>query len=142
MLAVALSALIRAPRHQREVLAAEALRRIEESNLDLAKKYLLGDCIKAYAPLTNEQWEAFDLLIRTPPYQGVQKMMKTWKEEGIEIGREQGRRQLVLEQIEERFGPVSPTVRSQIELLEGEKLRQIGKALVKAQSLGELGLGQ
>jgi hypothetical protein len=136
ILAVALSALMRAPRHQREVLAAEALKRIEESNLDLAKKYLLGDCIRAYSPLTTEQWEAFERLIRTPPYRGVQAMMKTWKEEGIDIGR----RQLVLEQLEERFGPVSPSVRSRIESLAGDKLRQIGKALLKATSLRDLGL--
>jgi hypothetical protein len=140
MLAVALSALMRAPRLERERLAAEALRRIEESNLDLAKKYLLGDCIKAYAPLTKEQWQAFDLLIRTPPYRGVLNMTKTWAEEGEERGILKGERRLVQRLLEKRFGRLSPAVEQRVAEFPLERIEAIGEALLTAASLRELGL--
>jgi hypothetical protein len=136
MLAVALSALMRAPRHQREELATEAIDRIMKSNLDMANKYFLVECVQAYAPFDQLQRERFDLLLRTPRYQGVQAMIKTWSEQA----REEGVQQLVKRQLQKRFGPLSAAAQEKLTAMPLKKVEEIGEALLTASSLRELGL--
>ena len=139
-LAVALSALMRAPRDQRGELAAEALRRIEASSENPARKHLLAECIKAYAPLDEQQWHEFDQLLLNERYQGVRAMGKTWTEIGEERGLEKGQREILWKLIDARFGPLGPETRRRFDALPRERLGDVGVALLNAQSLRELGL--
>jgi hypothetical protein len=143
-LGVALSALMRIPKGRMAWLGAEALRRIQQAPLTDQKRFLLGECVQAYLPLDDEQQQEFQRLMATEPYQGVQAMNTTWYEkgieQGIERGIEQGRRQLLQEQLDERFGPLSPAVQERLRQLPAERLTALAKALLRAQSLRDLGL--
>jgi hypothetical protein len=135
-LGVALSALMRVPRERMAWLGAEALRRITEAPLNDQQRFLLGECVQAYLPLDDEQQREFQKLVATEPYRGVQAMNTTWYEKGIE----KGRRELLREQLEERFGSLSPAVQERLQQLPVERLSALGKALLRAQSLRDLGL--
>jgi hypothetical protein len=135
-LGVALAALMRIARERMAWLGAEALRRIQEAPLSGQKRFLLGECVQAYLPLDDEQQQQFQQLVATEPYQGVQAMNATWYEKGIE----KGRRELLHEQLEERFGPLPSAVVDRLQQLPLEQLLILGRALVRAQSLRDLGL--
>jgi predicted transposase YdaD len=65
-------------------------------------------------------------------------------ERGRELGREEGRheerKQIVLESLEEKFGPLSPKARETVGSWSYDKLKQVTKNLEQTQSLQELGL--
>ena len=62
------------------------------------------------------------------------------QQEGRQEGLVQGQRQFFLMQLEERFGPLSPRVHEAVQALVAERLPELGRALLRAQSLRELGL--
>ncbi len=139
-LGVALAALMRIPRERMAWLGAEALRRIQEAPLTAQQRFLLGECVQAYLPLDEQQQHEFHKLVASEPYQGVRAMNTTWYEKGIEKGIERGRRELLQEQLEERFGPLPATAIERLRELPVERLTVLGRALVRAQSLRDLGL--
>jgi hypothetical protein len=139
-LGVALAALMRIPPERVAWLGAEALRRIKEAPVTEQQRFLLAECVQAYLPLDAGQQREFERLVASPPYQGVQAMNVTWYEKGMAKGREKERRELVGAQLEERFGPLPAAVVERLEQMPAEQLLAVGKALVRAQSLAELGL--
>jgi hypothetical protein len=147
-LGVALAALMRIPKDRAAWLGAEALRRITEAPLPDQKRFLLGECVQAYLPLDEEQQQEFQRLVTGEPYRGVQAMNTTWFEKGLEKGRQEGleegkvegRRQVLREQLEERFGPLSSSVLERLEQASVDHVKALGKMLLQAQSLHELGL--
>ena len=94
------------------------------------------DCLEAYATLNQAQAEELGALLRTERYQGGNTMAVT----SYEKGEQQGRRTMLQEQLEVRFGPLSPSAQERFESLSPEQLRALGLKLLKAQSLQELGL--
>jgi Domain of unknown function (DUF4351) len=58
----------------------------------------------------------------------------------LERGREQERRTILLEQLEEKFGPLAAAVREKVQQMPLERLTELTKAVLRAQSLQELGL--
>src|SRR5437773_2699861 len=68
VLGVALSALMNMPREERARAALEALRRVVESPENPWRKFLLGDCILAYAPLDEAQRQEFERQVQSGPY--------------------------------------------------------------------------
>ncbi|HXG10230.1 MAG TPA: DUF4351 domain-containing protein [Gemmataceae bacterium] len=139
-LGVALAALMRIPPERAAWLGAEALRRLKDAPLTEQRRFLLGECVQAYLPLNEEQRREFDRLLATGPYRGVQAMNITWYERGVEKGVEKGQRELLREQLEERFGPLSLSVVDRLEQLPADRLKALGRAMLRAQSLRELGL--
>jgi hypothetical protein len=147
-LGVALSALMRVPRERAAWLGAEALRRIQAAPLTDQQRFLLGECVQAYLPLDPEQQREFERLAATETYAGVQAMNTTWYEKGLEKGRQEGRqegreeaRRVVLrEQLEEKFGPLPVAVQERLQQLPADRLAGLTKAVLRAQSLRELGL--
>jgi hypothetical protein len=139
-LGVALSALMRIPKDRVAWLGAEALRRIKEAPLTDQQRFLLGECVQAYLPLDEEQQREFEGLVATGPYSGVQAMNKTYYERGLERGWEEARRAILREQVEEKFGPLSRQVQERLERLPAERLAGLTKAVLRAESLRELGL--
>lgn len=137
-LGVALSALMRIPRERMAWLGAEALRRITEAPLTEQQRYLLGECVQAYLPLDDEQLQEFQELVTGESYRGVQAMNTTWFEKGLE----KGYREVIREQLEERFGPLPSAVLERLQQLPVERLSTLARALLRAQSLRELGLDE
>jgi hypothetical protein len=135
-LGVALSALMRIPHDRVAWLGAEALRRIQGAPLTDQQRFLLGECVQAYLPLDPEQQREFEGLVATEPYRGVQAMNTTWYEKG----EEEGRRAVLRELVEEKFGPVSPAVQERLQRLAADRLVPLTKAVLRAESLRELGL--
>jgi hypothetical protein len=130
LLGVALSALMRMPGDRRPELYAEGLKRIATSGESDFRRFLLVECLEAYADLDDAQGERLQALLHTEAYQEAEAIMKTTYERGIERGIEQGiergivqgERQSTLRQLEAKYGPLSPATRQQVEALSPEAL--------------------
>lgn len=131
-LGVAHSALMRIPPDKIAWLGAEALRKIKDAPLTEQKRFLLAECVQAYLPLDEERQREFEALTATEKYQGVQLMNTTMYEKGI--------LRVLLELLEEKFGPLSEAVREKVQQLPPERLIPLSKAVLHAHSLQELGL--
>jgi hypothetical protein len=83
-------------------------------------------------------------LLQTERYQEVRAMNVTTFEkghqQGLEQGKSEGQRELLRLQLEDHFGPLSARAQQRLEALAPERLRTLARALLKAQSLQELGL--
>ncbi|MBM4067890.1 MAG: hypothetical protein FJ271_02960 [Planctomycetes bacterium] len=139
-LGVALSALMTISKDRVAWLGAEALRRIQAAPLDDQQRFLLGECVQAYLPLSEEQQRKFEKLIASENYKGVQAMNVTWYEKGIEKGIESGRREALREMLEERFGALPSLALAKLEQSSLDQLRALQRSLAKAKSLRDLGL--
>src|SRR5438876_164839 len=79
-----LSALMKTPAGERLQMTARALQRLLECPESPARKYLLVECLQAYAPLSDAEKVELTSLLQTPPYEGTLTMIKTIYEEGME----------------------------------------------------------
>jgi hypothetical protein len=148
-LGVALAALMRVPKERRMQLAGEALERIVHCPENLYRRTLLCECITAYLPADDEQRRQFEDMVRNHPDPGVRTMElglldhveQRALQQGKMEGKLEGQREMLREQLETRFGTLSSTVVAQIEALPADRLRELGRALVSADSLEQLGLG-
>ncbi len=138
-LGVALAALMKTPRRRRPGLKAEALQRLAGCGENEYRKFLLAECVQAYLPLDEprEQRE-FEQLLQKSEYREVQVMATTWYEQG----RLEGRREVLVVLLEERFGPLSASAREKLESLPADRLRELIRKIVTAKSLNELGLDE
>lgn len=100
--------------------------------------------MQAYLPLDPEQQREFERLLTTEPYRGVQAMNTTCYEKGLEKGLEKGReeerRAVLRELLEEKFGRLSLQVQKRLDELPSGRLVGLSKAVLRAESLRELGL--
>jgi hypothetical protein len=140
LLGVALTALMRVPPARRAEVHAEALRRLAEARENDYRRYLLLDCLEAYATLDEAQAQELGALLRTERYRGTQTMAVTTFEKGVQAGLQQGWRTALQKQLEAQFGPLSPSAQERLESLSPERLEALTLALLKARSLQELGL--
>jgi hypothetical protein len=136
LLGVALTALMGVPRERRAGVHAEALRRLAEARENDYRRYLLLDCLEAYATLDEAQARELGELLQTERYRGAQAMAITTFEKGVQ----QGLRTTLRKQLEARFGALSPGAQQRLEGLGSERLEALALALLKAESLQELGL--
>lgn len=67
-------------------------------------------------------------------------MNVTWFEQGKIEGVEEGLRTALRDQLEERFGPLSPQVLERLEQVPAERLRQLTRTVWRVNSLKDLGL--
>ena len=63
-------------------------------------------------------------------------MNMTWYEKGIE----EGSRAVLRDLVEEKFGPLSPQAQERLQQLPADRLTALSKAVLRVQSLRELGL--
>jgi hypothetical protein len=136
LLGVALSALVRLPADRRAELYVEGLKRIAVSGENDYRRFLLAECLEAYAELDEDQKDRVQALLHTEAYREVEPLMKTTYERGIE----QGERRSALRQMEAKFGPLPPEVKGQVEALSLDAVIQPQLDLIKAESLEELRL--
>jgi hypothetical protein len=87
LLGVALSTLMRVPPERRAELFAEGLKRIARSGENDWRRFLLAECLEAYADLDASQKERLRTLLTTPPYQEVKPIVITTYERGKLAGR-------------------------------------------------------
>jgi Domain of unknown function (DUF4351) len=118
---------------------SEALRRLTEARENDCPRYLLLDCLEAYATLDEAQLQELGALLRTERYQGARAMAITTFEKGLQQGL-QSWRTAHQKQLEARFGPLSATARERLNSLSPERLEALALELLNAQSLQELGL--
>jgi hypothetical protein len=136
LLGVALTALMRVPPGRRAEVHAEALQRLAEAREIDYRRYLLLDCLEAFATLDEAQARELEALLRTDRYQGTQAMAITTFEKGLQ----QGQRTMLRKQLEARFGPLSPSAQQRLDSLSPEQLEALTLGLLTAESLQELGL--
>jgi hypothetical protein len=117
-LGVALAALLKIPRDKVAWLGAEALRRLTEAPLNDQKRYLLGECVQAYLPMDEAQQREYERLVATEPFAKVKAMKLTSFEKGVL----QGRREVLREQLEERFGELTLKTCERLEHMTPEEL--------------------
>jgi hypothetical protein len=147
-LEVALTALMRVSTERRLELGQEAWRRLVQCPESPYRRYLLCECVDTYLPTDEEQRREFDARLLSEPDPGVRSMTMTLferlRKEGVEKGREEGlkeaQRETLLLQLEARFGPLAAEIRQQVESLPADRLKELLVAIVKAQSLADMGL--
>jgi hypothetical protein len=133
---VALSTLMRVPPERRAEVLAEGLKRIGRCGENDWRRFLLAECLEAYADLDDEAKERLQALLTTEQHAEVKPAMMTT----YERGKLAGQLETALLQLEARFGPLSAAVRQRVEALSPEQLRQLTLDFVKAQPLKELRL--
>ncbi len=70
------------------------------------------------------------------------KWREQWAREGRQEGLLEGRREQILEQMTQRFGRLPAAVRRQVEEISSiQELRKLGRKVLRAKSLEEMGLG-
>jgi len=136
LLGVALSALMRVPAERRAELHAEALKRIAHSGENDWRRFLLAECVEAYAHLDEAQRQRLQALLTTEQYQEVRPLMITTYERGMI----EGQRRMALLLLEAKFGPLSPVVKQRVEALSPEQLQQLSLDLIQGRSLQEMHL--
>ena len=147
-LAWALAALMRPGRRTRAELKMACLRRIAAADLTDNQRFLLVNFVETYLQLTGSQAAEFDRLRQQAKNQEVVAVRMTWAEqikaEGLEEGRAEGLealRNVVLLQLEQRFGAVPKTTKRKIEQISAlEPLAHLAQRVFVAGSLKELGL--
>ena len=140
LVGVALSALMRNPADRKAELYAEGLKRIAGSGENDYRRFLLAECLEAYAELDESQKERLQGLLHTESYREIEPLMKTTYERGIEDGIEEGERRAALRLMAAKFGPLTAKVKQQVEALSSTALAQLQLDLLNAQSLEELHL--
>lgn len=125
------------------------LRQALEAELDDAHKYLLINCIETYVQLDPPDQEEYDALLAGDENREVAVMEMTWadriaheaREGALREGREDGKRELLRELLERRFGPLPERTAQRLQTLTSpEDLSRLAARVLDAQSLDELGL--
>ncbi len=151
-LGVALSALMRIAPGRAVDHGAEALRRIADATVTDQQKYLLGECVEAYLPVSDVESGRFQAIIEANATGRVSAVNKTrtdrakdaGREEGLQQGLQEGRRVAMLElleaQLDAQFGPLSAETQSALRAMPDDRLKQLAVAVPRAKALTDLGL--
>lgn len=94
--------------------------------------------MSAYSPLDEQQWREFEDMVRNHPDSGVRTMEVSF----VDRVEQRAQRNLLREQLEIRFGPLPPAAVARLQEWPGERLTELGRALLSASSLDEIGLGE
>lgn len=155
-LAWALTSFMRITPQRRAWVKAESLRRVARAKLDHRRQTILVECLEAFTPLDRSQRREFERLVASEPYQEARHMTKTIFDEareqgfekgiekglqqGIEKGKHQALHELLLLQLEQKFGPLSQRVRARLARQTEAESRTLARKLLTAESLKDLGL--
>jgi len=154
-LAWALAALMSPDGNSRAAHKLACQRRIGEARLSDESRILLIDFLEAYLELTPEEAREYKILGAQNPQEGTAVWM-TWSErmkaegrrEGLKLGKQEGRQegvrslqQVLIFQLEQRFGPLSEGVHRQVEAIDSLRhLSRLAERVLTAGSLRELRL--
>jgi Domain of unknown function (DUF4351) len=128
------------PREQPRVKLA-CLRMLAKLQLDPARERLISGFIDQYLQLTIEQKQEFDAEMEhliPQEKEGVMELVTSWMEEGLEKGREQGERRLIMRLLRKQLGAIDNAAIARIETLPTERLEELGDALLGFTGHGDL----
>jgi len=148
-LAAGLAALMRPTSLSRVEHKLACLRRLAKADLNEARRFLLVNTVETYLQLEGEELIRYTSLIENDPDPEVRAMEMTWADKieakgeakGREAGFLAGTREVILRQLEERFGQLTPSIERRLAMIDSpEDLHALGTRLLKAESLEDLGL--
>ena len=131
---------MRTPRERRVELHAESLKRIALSGDNDWRRFLLTECLEAYANLDELQRQQFQALLDTEPYREARPLMMTTYERGKAEGKLEERREMALLQLDGKFGPLADAVKQRVAEMTPEQLKLVMLNFAKASTLKELDL--
>jgi hypothetical protein len=143
-LAWALAALMNPAPHSRARLKLDCLLKVAEAPLDDEGRLELANCIETYVQLSPGEAEELAALgsLKDRETKLMSTSLFTWTDRLLVEGEKQGMRRLLLDILQERFGPVSDDVRQRIEKIRSEDhLSRLAKKVLTARSLKEMRLG-
>lgn len=135
-LGIAFCTLMKTSPENKVGLAARALKRLLKCQLNDWQTWLLFDCLIAYSGMDEKDRNELEQIMAAETNKPNFPYTRTWFDDGME----QGMRQLLKSQIEQRFGPLSDNSRQKLAAMPVEEMMELGKALLKAESLSALGL--
>jgi hypothetical protein len=103
---------------------------------------LISGFIDAFLPLTAEEEKEFQAeLQKLPPQEkdAVMEIITSWMEKGLEQGRQEGERTMLLCLLRKRLGDLEPVVEEQVKGFSADRLEELGEALFDFRSLADLG---
>lgn len=137
--AAALMSRMHIKREERPSVKTACLRLLGKLNLDKARSMLVSHFVDHYLRLDPAEKIRFHEEVDSlPPEESktVMEMMTSWKREGLEQGREEGRREAVLDILEARFGRVPELVISDLsKTVDPEWLRELSRLAATVESL-------
>jgi predicted transposase YdaD len=155
-LAWGLAALMRKGTLSRPALKLACMGRIAAAEMDEARRLLLVNCVEAYLELNPAEAAEYSALVAVRENREVKAMAMTWSEKleakGMEKGIQQGLqrgeqkglralRKVLLNLLEQRFGPLSEETRSQVEAISSlERLTRLSERVLTVRSLAALRL--
>ena len=148
-LAWALAALMRPGRWSRAQHKIECLRRIAAAELPANHRWLLGNWVETYLQLDERETAEYERLRELAANREVKTMEMTWAErmeaeytrKGVEQGKIEALRQVVLQLLGRRFGSVPETVRQTVEAInETKPLNDLAEKVLDVSSIEEMGL--
>lgn len=152
-LAWGLAALMRGGTLNRPRLKLACLRRIASADLGEERRLLLVNCVESYLELKPEEAAEYATLCAVQENREVRAMATSWadrleakgREEGLQKGMHEGlraMREVLLSQLEQRFGPLPETIRERVESISSlNRLTRLGRRVLTARSLASLRLG-
>lgn len=125
---------------ERAKVKAECIRLLASLKLDPEKTPIIGRFIEAYLPLDETEMSQYNEIMEAIPVeekQAVSEVLTYWEQLGLQKGLEQGlqqgldqMRQMILRQIEQRFGNIPPDDLELLNQLPHDKLESLGIAII------------
>ncbi|HSL84899.1 MAG TPA: DUF4351 domain-containing protein [Thermoanaerobaculia bacterium] len=117
------------------------------------QRFLLVNVVETYVQLDETAREEYEALLAEKGHEAVATMERTWAgeiahevkkvyfREGMEKGREEGERDLLLDLLEHRFGPLSDSTVQRLQAVtSSEELSRLAARAFDAPTLQDLGL--
>ena len=124
---------------ERVKVKAEFLRMLLRLNLDPARMTLLQVFFDTYLSLNQDEEEKLLKIIKaSPEEEKILELITNYEKRGIEKGREQGIRELVLKLLGKQLGDLSSDIRETITAFEISKLEKIAEKLLDIRSSKDL----
>lgn len=155
-LAWALAALMRRGGRSAVEHRLACLAPIARAEIDDARKVLLASCVETYVQLEESEWDLYEALLDREENREVAAMERTLlttldraaqrgfaegMEKGIAEGEQRGKRELLLDLLARRFGPLpDATVQRVRALTSSEELSRLAERVLDARKLDDLGL--
>ena len=140
LLALALVGLMRIPPGRKAWIKAEALRKIYAAGESEQRTYLLTECLETYLQLEEQEQEEFEEIVQKEEYGQVIRIGKTSRELAFEQGIEEGRQNLLIDLLQQKFGKLEPEIKHKIKHSSEEEIRRLSRKILHAESLKDLDL--
>lgn len=126
---------------ERPLVKVECLKQMARLGLNPAQSRMISKFVDNYLRLEGQEKAAFQAeLDRIEPSEkgAVMEVLTSWTEEGIERGRQEGERSLILRLLNRRVGTLPEAIQTQVEALPLEQLEMLGEALLDFTGLADL----